>query len=158
VRYVHKNTTFQIPHTPDKKIAVAKTNAVENICTRKKQKYSRLPAKFFFDQTHNPSISSFYHTRVINPTSSQTPADQATNTADGTIQQLRRRRSREEKERRDKPMIQVRARRCQCSTENNCTHRARVTIFHARSPLSPLLNLFKHKRVQGLRLKSTMET
>jgi hypothetical protein len=48
VRYVHKNTTFQIPHTPDKKIAVAKKNAVENICTRKKQKYSRLPAKFFF--------------------------------------------------------------------------------------------------------------
>ena len=64
----------------------------------------------------------------------------------------------EEKERRDKPMLQVRVRRIQCFTENNYTHSARVPIFHARSPLSSLLNLFKHKRVQGLRLKSTMET
>jgi hypothetical protein len=39
---------------------------------------------FFLDQTHNPLIPSFYHTRVIKPTSSQTPADQATNTAHAT--------------------------------------------------------------------------
>jgi hypothetical protein len=30
--------------------------------------------KFFFFKSRNPLIPSFYHTRVIKPTSSQTPA------------------------------------------------------------------------------------
>ena len=62
--YVHKNTTFQNPHTPDKKLPSPKKNAVENICTRKKQKNSRLPENFCFFQISRPFQLPFFTTPV----------------------------------------------------------------------------------------------
>ena len=47
VRYVHRNATFQIPDNPTKKMPLKK-NAVENICTRQKQKIQPFDIVFFF--------------------------------------------------------------------------------------------------------------
>ncbi len=72
VWYVHKHTTFQIQKfqttSPEKKNAVEKGTFVPG---KKKQPF--VNDNFLFDQTRNPTLQVFYHTRVSKGRGIQTP-------------------------------------------------------------------------------------
>ncbi len=59
VRYVHKNTTFQIPHTHDKKLPLPKKIPLKTFVPGKNKNTSVCQRNFFFFQISQPFDSQF---------------------------------------------------------------------------------------------------